>query len=1141
MVKRKLSISEMRDNIEYVLKNKEDFKKDSDTSAFELLEQLNIYQQELEFQNDELKRLQDELEKSRDHFQNLFEKAPVGYVVYSDDMNIRSMNKTMQQMLQLKEKSPIMKITDVIHPDFQDYFYFHVKNVLSKEKEYSLESKIISGERTLFVKIVSNIFTNNGEKLIRTAFIDLKEQKRVEAHLRSTMEKFTIAFQTSPDVMTITTLNGGRYIEVNKRFEEITGYRQDEVVNKTVNDINIWVDESFRNRFVTELKEKGRVSGMEGRFRRKNGDIGFTRMGAEVIKLDGEECLLAVFEDITKTKQAAEKIKHLNVVLSSIRRVNQLIMREKDISVLAGQVCEILTGMRGYETAWIIQIDEDKHVRNVAISGVELSDEQKNKINDDLIDHCAKKALASNELVIVDKNNEYCKDCPLEGITKYHKGFLKRLDYEGKTYGVMAVSVPERLSTDTEEQDLFTELADDIAFAIDGIYKEKNKIRAEKALAKSEQSYSTLFRHATVGVFRTSSKGEFLLANPEMARIAGAKDEYELREAYPDIKTTFYVDPKKRDEFLAEIQKNGSVENFEYAAKRIDGAHIWLRMNAAVSETFDDGSFTIDGFITDVTRHVEAVKSRLEAERRLKLATDSAGIGVWDYNLKTKELIWDEWMFKLYGIQSESFSSVYEAWKNSLHPEDREQAHKEVEMAVSGERVFDTDYRILQPGGVVKYLKASAIVIKDAQGQPERMIGVNYDISERKQNEKLLREQNREYESINEELRQTNEELLRAKDKAEEADRLKSAFLANMSHEIRTPLNGIMGFSDLLTLPDISQDKKMMYYSVIKQNGQRLMSLINDLIDISKIEAGQVDLNLGQVNLNHLLAELEIVFQQQNENQDVDVRCEYGSNVDNLSLFTDPNRLSQVITNLVRNSMKFTRKGAISFGYKVEGNEVIFYVSDTGVGISSDIKDFIFKRFRQGAITLTRPYEGSGLGLSISKGIIELLGGKIWFESEEDNGTIFHFSHPLKAKLNATNDVIPAYEKASEKNEVTAESLAGKTVLVVEDDQSSLMLVEQILIDAGMKVLSATNGRDSVEICRKENPDIVLMDVKLPIMDGFKATAEIKSFKPELPVIAQTAFAMSGDRSKALNAGCDDYVSKPINKETLLKTMKRLL
>jgi signal transduction histidine kinase len=411
-----------------------------------------------------------------------------------------------------------------------------------------------------------------------------------------------------------------------------------------------------------------------------------------------------------------------------------------------------------------------------------------------------------------------------------------------------------------------------------------------------------------------------------------------------------------------------------------------------------------------------------------------------------------------------------------------------------------------------------------------------FDLKESEQN---LRKQNtdyvnlnKEYSILNEELtvslehiQNINDELISAKVKADESDKLKSAFLANMSHEIRTPMNAIMGFSGFLLQPGLSKEKLEDFVQIINASSLQLLSVISDIIDISKIEAGQITVDSELVNINNLLNELFVTYKKIVELKKLSLYYTCGRPNDLIQIKTDGNRIKQVICNLLNNAIKFTKEGKIKFGYIIKKNFIEFYVKDTGMGIAPENQALIFQRFRQIETADSQIYSGNGLGLSISKALVEKLGGTITVNSRLGNGSIFTFTIPYMQEI--SNTVGPLLTDKSSRfinwNE--------KAILIVEDEINNHAYIEELLSVTNVKMFHAWDGIEAVEHVKKHaDISLVLMDIKLPIMDGFEATRLIKQIRPELPVIAQTAYALSHDKAKVLQSGFDSYISKPITK-----------
>jgi len=379
------------------------------------------------------------------------------------------------------------------------------------------------------------------------------------------------------------------------------------------------------------------------------------------------------------------------------------------------------------------------------------------------------------------------------------------------------------------------------------------------------------------------------------------------------------------------------------------------------------------------------------------------------------------------------------------------------------------------------------------------------------------------------ERKQAEQELIKAKAHAEESDRLKSAFLANMSHEIRTPMNGVLGFADLLKEPKLSGEEQEMYISIIQSSGTRLLNIINDIIDISKIEAGQMAANISETNVNEKIEDTYNFFKQLAKQKDL--HFSFKSPLPSIQsiIKTDGEKLHAILTNLVNNAIKFTHSGSIEFGYMKRDEFLEFFVKDTGIGISQAQKEIIFERFRQAGKQLTKNFEGTGLGLSISKAYVEMLGGKIRVESAEGQGSAFYFTIPYiteKQVQSSNPDLLPVKEEPSQ--------IKNLKILIAEDDETSDLLITSMLSKNSHELFHATTGAGTIEECRN-NPalDLVLMDIRFPDISGIDATQQIRQFNNSVIIIAQTAYALAGDRKMAIEAGCNDYIAKPINKDEL--------
>lgn len=382
------------------------------------------------------------------------------------------------------------------------------------------------------------------------------------------------------------------------------------------------------------------------------------------------------------------------------------------------------------------------------------------------------------------------------------------------------------------------------------------------------------------------------------------------------------------------------------------------------------------------------------------------------------------------------------------------------------------------------------------------------------------------------ERKKIENELIIEKEKAEESDKLKSAFLANMSHELRTPINGIIGFSNMLNKNDVESEKRNKYISQINSNSQLLLRLIDDIIDVAKIESGKLTIEKSTCSLNDLMEDLLLHYKHELKTLNkINLHVNLEKPINNeISIITDPLRLKQILINLLSNAIKFTSEGLVKFGYSLKENEILFFVSDTGIGMKPENISKIFERFVQVEQSISRKVGGTGLGLTISKNIVELLGGKIWVESEFGKGSTFYFTIPYEQANTNKNNVQITY------------NLSNKTVLIAEDDDLNYMFIEEMLSETNLKLIRATNGLECLEVVKSnDNIDLILMDLQMPIMDGYECVKQVLNIKPNMLIIAQTAFSITAEKEKSMKLGCVDYICKPINFEELIYKINKYI
>lgn len=616
---------------------------------------------------------------------------------------------------------------------------------------------------------------------------------------------------------------------------------------------------------------------------------------------------------------------------------------------------------------------------------------------------------------------------------------------------------------------------------------------------------------------------------------------YKLNEIEQNIK---WWEDKIHPDDLAEVGKDlqehfdGKTECYKniHRLKNKAGEWRWFLDYGKVVSKDDEGKpIRMIGILRDVDEQQRAVQILKESEEyfRALIENSSDAISVLD---EKGTVIYQSASFeKIMGYAKEE--RVGQNVLKYIYQDDKKRMLRLFVRKIKiRNAIVKINFRAYHKDGTLRYLEG--IAKKLLHSTKVQGVVVNYrDVTKRKRVEKELKQQNKEYAALNTEYIAQNKILTIALEKAKENDRLKTAFLANVSHEIRTPMNGILGFIDLLKGVDLSNEEQQEYIKVIEKSGHRMLNTVIDLMDISKIEAGQVKVLISEVDVNEQIENLYAFFKPEVEEKGLQISFKNTLPGGEAIINTDFEKFYAVFTNLIKNAIKYTPEGSIEFGYVLTGSpqELQFYVKDTGVGVPKDRQKAIFDRFVQADVEDTRAYQGVGLGLAIAKAYIMMLGGSIWLETEVGKGSTFYFTIP-----NNFNG-----EKIVEKRETISEKKQKRPVeklkiLIAEDEKVINKYLSIILKKVAKEILYANTGAEAVEMCR-ENPDIdlVLMDIKMPVMNGYEATRQIRGFNKKVIIISQTGFAMSGDREKAMKAGCNDYVAKPIKKKILMTMIEK--
>ena len=637
-------------------------------------------------------------------------------------------------------------------------------------------------------------------------------------------------------------------------------------------------------------------------------------------------------------------------------------------------------------------------------------------------------------------------------------------------------------------------------------------VTAHQALDEKEKLLRNVIQNAPIGIEIYDRTGHLVDINARDLEMFGVTDPAGIRGL------SIFDNPNFSAEIKDCIREGRGTDfttryDFSKARSYYDTSRSgYIDWTARIRCLYNDtGEITHYLLINIDNTELRQTQDRLtEFEALFRLISEYAQVGYINYNLCNKEGYAQSVWLRNYGeADTAAIGDVIGKYRH-IHPDDRTVLLNRLAQFESGEiQSASVSCRVLHDDGRTTWIK-SHLICREYRPQEQviDMLGINYDITA---------------------LKQTEQELIAAKERAEESNKLKTAFLANMSHEIRTPLNAIVGFSNLLAETDDIGERRE-YMRVVEENNELLLKLISDILDLSKIEAGTFEFNYGRVDVNRMCE--ETVCSLSLKVKDKPVELIFGEHDAQCCVVGDKNRLIQVITNFINNAVKFTDEGSITLGYRTEGGELLFHVEDTGSGISEEHRQSIFDRF----VKLNSFAQGTGLGLSISKSIVEQMGGRIGVESEVGRGSRFWFTIPaVTCDAPEKKGAAPAPRPAAVHGDGRLPRL-----LVAEDTDSNYLLVS-LMLRREFDIVRASDGEEAVKICRELKPAAILMDVKMPGMDGLEATRRIRAFDPSVPIVAVTAFAYDRDRQKALDAGASEYLSKPLNGERLRQTLRELL
>ncbi|NOU18637.1 MAG: PAS domain S-box protein [Bacteroidales bacterium] len=979
-----------------------------------------------------------------------------------------------------------------------------------------------------FTKVSKMLFVF-AKELSENAYSNLQlktqivEKENITKQLKASEERFTQLFDKAP--LGYQSLDfDGNFIEVNQQWLDILGYSHEEVIGTWFGDyLAPEYRDSFRERFPI-FKAKGKIHS-EFIMVHKNGNRLFIAFDGKIgYDLDGKfkqtHCIL---QDISERRQAEEK--------------------------LAQAALEWQTTFNAVDDA-IWQLDKEQLIVH---SNNKLEHFSKHNISEISHKHCWE---------IFHGTAEPIHECPFLRSKVSHKRESMDLKIDDKWYNI----------------------------SVDPIIDEDDQFSGAVHIVSNitERKRAQLLEHALYQIARVpeTAKGldELYYAVHQIIKSFMPADNFYVA-LYDDVKNIIYF-PYFVDEvdkpppaltlekgLTASVIKTGHSLLFDgnlQKEKVINGEIVMLGTQSACwlgaplkngekvigviavqhysnTKAYGEQEKQILDFVSDqIANTIERKKAEealIQSELLLRESQKVARLGsyVWDIKIgiwKSSEIL-DE----IFGID-ESYNRTLNGWLELIHPDWRSLINNYISIDVlENHQLFNKEYMIVRwLDKKERWVHGLGELEYDLNGNPIKLYGTILDITERKQAELIIKEKNEEISLQNEELRQLNEELYEinrelvvAKEKAEESDKLKSTFLANISHEIRTPMNGILGFAELLKNPHLSGEKHQEFLDIIENSGIRMLNIINDLIDISKIESGQMKVVISKCNINEQIEYIYSFFKPEVEVKKLKLIVRIALPASKAIINTDVEKVYAIMINLVKNAIKYTNQGTIEFGYEKMDNYLEFYVKDTGIGIPKDRIEAIFERFIQADIFDSKALQGAGLGLAITKSYVEMLGGKIWVESTLGVGSTFFFTIPY-----ITEPVEEIQTKKVSSKNGKGNQINKLKILIVEDDQTSELLLTLTFEKFKFETLNARTGFEAVKICRN-NPDIdlILMDIRIPEINGFEVTKQIRKFNKKVIIIAQTAFALAGDGDLAIKSGCNDYIAKPIKMDKLMELLNK--
>lgn len=1040
------------------------------------------------------KKAEEAMKLSEEKYRMLVETASDSIFMISEEGLTLELNDSATSLLGYSKDEILNKPIDFIDPNFSVSNFIDFWKQIPFNQTRIFESAHRRKDGTLIpVEISGKKYQIAGKTYFYGIARNITERKLAGQKIRESEDTYRNIFQNAHVGLFRTRLSDGRMLESNDQLARMFGYNNREDLLTGFFTSENYVDSGTREKMLEMIKNDGLFRNFEARFYRKDRSIVWINYSASYNHEKG--WIEGVAEDITERKRILQELKNSE-------------QNYKNLQMLFRNMADIVPDM-----IWAKDIDKKYIFANHSVCQILLGTEDTNE------------PIGKTDIYFATRQRNQHPENPLwhtfgEGsadsdVTTIETGDTCQFDEFGYVNGKFLYLDVIKTPIRNEKG----EITGVVGTARDVTESRKAHMR----LLESEANLKAIIENSLDSIWSVNREYEIQYVN-----------ETFIREFY----TNFGIELKKGVNVIKSLPDGFSNIWKERYDKVLKNEYLLFEdiVDTGAGKIYIEVSMQpihVDGKVLGVSVYGRNITHKIKAEKEILMAADRFrglienapdGVAIIDATGKFKYASPNA--IRHFGYSEEE---VLQTEGNKYtHPEDVAIAESAIiEVLVNPSKKSKATYRFRHKNGEYRWIETTftnLLFNESIQG-----IVMNFtDITERK---KLF------------------EDLVEARDKAEESDRLKSAFLANMSHEIRTPMNGILGFTNLLSESNITDEERKNYIHIIQKSGDRLLDTVNDLIDISKIETGQMKVINSPTNIWETIYNLFNFFEFQASEKKLELKLNFALPENSKEMLTDRVKLDSILTNLIKNAIKFTHVGYIEIGCrkitaantdteKQPVEMIEFSVRDTGIGIPADMHQAIFNRFEQVESGNERTFQGSGLGLTIAKAYSEMLGGKIWVESKQGMGSVFYFTIPVKRNEESGSTEI----KLQNKNLGDFKELKKVKIVIAEDDEAGFLYLSTLLKPLNAEIHHCSNGVCAVEFCRS-NPDtdIVLMDMRMPDLNGFEATRQIREFNSKVVIIAQTAFALAGDKENALDAGCTDYISKPIKKDELISLVNKYI